>query len=142
MKISDVSKMFNLSIDTLRYYEKEGLMDPVEKNESGHRDYIEKDIRRVRFIKSLRSAGVSISAIKKYVDLFNEGEHTIPERKNILIKQRAKLADKIAVMQEVLAELDYSIENYEETYMKRELIRRHPEQYKNEEYPEYKERKK
>jgi DNA-binding transcriptional MerR regulator len=55
----------------------------------------------------MRSAEVSKKAIKKYVDLFNEGEHTVSERKNILIKQREKIADKISAMQEVLNEIIY-----------------------------------
>ena len=55
MTIKEVSKQFNISSATLRYYEKIGLMDPVTKNESGHREYEEKDLRRINFIKCMRT---------------------------------------------------------------------------------------
>ena len=77
MTIAEVSKKFGISSTTLRYYEKIGLMNPVAKNISGHRDYREPDLRRINFIKCMRAAGMTIEQIKLYVDLFNEGEHTI-----------------------------------------------------------------
>ena len=73
MTIAEVSKKFGISSTTLRYYEKIGLMNPVAKNISGHRDYQEPDLRRINFIKCMRAAGMTIEQIKLYVDLFNEG---------------------------------------------------------------------
>lgn len=124
MTIKEVSKQFNISSATLRYYEKIGLMDPVVKNESGHREYEEKDLRRINFIKCMRTSGVSIEGIKKYVDLFNEGEHTIPERKQILVEQLNELTLQVENLQTVVTYLKNKIENYEETLVKREMEQR------------------
>ena len=60
MKIAEVSERYNISSDTLRYYERVGLIPPVNRNISGIRDYNELDIRRVEFIKCMRSAGLPI----------------------------------------------------------------------------------
>lgn len=124
MTIKEVSKQFNISSATLRYYEKIGLMNPVVKNESGHREYEEKDLRRINFIKCMRTSGVSIEGIKKYVDLFNEGEHTIPERKQILVEQLNELTLQVENLQTVVTYLKNKIENYEETLVKREMEQR------------------
>ena len=83
MRIAEVSEKFGLSSDTLRYYEKMGLIEPVKKDASGRRDYSEADLRRINFLKCMRMSGISIERLKQYVDLFHEGEHMIPERKEI-----------------------------------------------------------
>lgn len=124
MTIKEVSKQFNISSATLRYYEKIGLMDPVTKNESGHREYEENDLRRINFIKCMRTSGVSIEGIKKYVDLFNEGEHTISARKQILVEQLNELSLQVENLQTVVTYLKNKIENYEETLVKREMEQR------------------
>lgn len=125
MTISEVCKQFEINQTALRYYEKAGLMEPVEKDASGHRFYQEKDIRRINFIMCMRKAGLGIEMIKQYVELFNEGEHTIPDRKEILIKQRQMIKEQIDELQNVHDYLNHKIENYENTLMKRELEQRH-----------------
>ena len=74
--------------DTLRYYERVGLIPPVNRNESGIRDYNELDLRRVDFIKCMRSAGLPIEVLIEYVALVQKGDKTIEARKEILIEQR------------------------------------------------------
>lgn len=128
MLIAEVSKKFDLNSTTLRYYEKIGLMDPVEKDESGHRNYQEKDLRRINFIKCMRTSGMSIENIKKYVDLFHEGEHTIPQRKELLINQLQDLKQQMNELQTVISYLENKIDNYENTLVKRELERRHQDE--------------
>ena len=63
MKIAEVSERYGLSADTLRYYERVGLIPPVNRNGSGMRDYNELDIRRVEFIKCMRGAGLPIEVL-------------------------------------------------------------------------------
>ncbi len=63
MKISEVSEKYGITSDTLRYYERIGLIQPVNRNESGIRDYIELDVKRVEFIKCMRSAGLPIEVL-------------------------------------------------------------------------------
>lgn len=123
MTIAEVSKKYGLSADTLRYYEKIGLIDPVSKDTSGRRDYQEKDLRRINFLKCMRTAGLSIELLKKYVDLFHEGEETIPERKELLFKQKAIIEEKMAELQDTLEYLNHKIEVYDDTLVKREKVR-------------------
>ena len=76
MKISEVSKKYDISPDTLRYYEKEGLLPNVKKNSSGIREYSEMDCNWVEFIKCMRGAGLSIEVLARYIELFNMGDKT------------------------------------------------------------------
>lgn len=121
MLIAEVSEKFDINSTTLRYYEKIGLMDPVEKDASGHRNYQEKDLRRINFIKCMRTAGMSIENIKKYVDLFHEGEDTISARKELLVQQHTELKAQMAELQKAIDYLETKIANYEEKIVKKEL---------------------
>lgn len=125
LSIAEVSQQFDISATTLRYYERIGLMDPVKKNGSGHRYYTEHDLRRIRFIKCMRTSGMTVEQIKKYVDLFHEGEQTIPQRKELLIEQLANLNQQVDELKTVIHYLENKIDNYEETLVKRELQQRH-----------------
>lgn len=118
MTISEVSKKYDISADTLRYYERIGLIPAVHRNASGNRDFTEEDIGWVEFIKCMRSAGLSIEALIEYVALFQKGNSTITARKQILIEQREMLAERIAEMQQTLSRLDSKIEGYEERMLK------------------------
>ncbi len=113
MNISEVSKKYGLSIDTLRYYEKEGLIPPVRRSESGLRDYSEQDCGWVEFIKCMRAAGLSIDTLRQYITLYFKGNRTLQKRKNLLVVEREKLKARIDEMQSTLARLDYKIEMYE-----------------------------
>lgn len=114
MTISEVSEKYGLPADTLRYYEKVGLIPPVHRKESGIRDYTPQDCGWVEFIKCMRGAGLSIETLIEYVALFRRGNRTLQKRKNLLIKERDALATRIAEMQQVLKRLNYKIEVYEE----------------------------
>lgn len=91
MTIAEVSKRFGLSPDTLRYYERIGLIPRVSRNESGIRNYTEEDCKWIEFIKCMRSAGVQVETLVEYVTLLQQGDKTIEARKQILIEQREKL---------------------------------------------------
>lgn len=112
MTIKEVAEKFDMTNDTLRYYEKVGLVGPVKKNSSGIRDYSEEDLKRIEFIKCMRSAGISIEVLKKYVDLYDEGESTKLERQHLLEEEQDKLEEKIRTMTEALDKLKYKIELY------------------------------
>lgn len=133
MTISEVSRHFDMPIDTIRYYEKIGLMEPVPKDGSGRRAYGEKELRRLRFLKLMRASGVSIERLKEYVELFYVGEDTLPERKQLLVRQREEMQQRIDEMQGVVDELAFIIDNFDGTLARWELMRRHPEQYSEEE---------
>ncbi|MCU0487170.1 MAG: MerR family transcriptional regulator, partial [Anaerolineales bacterium] len=120
MKIAEMSARYGISADTLRYYERIGLLPPVSRTESGIRDYSESDIRRVEFIKCMRSAGLPIEVLIEYVGLVGQGDQTIAARKQILVEQRDKLAARMAEMQKTLDLLDHKIEVYENAVRKKE----------------------
>jgi MerR family transcriptional regulator, aldehyde-responsive regulator len=115
MKIMEVSEQYGISSDTLRYYERIGLIPSVNRNKSGIRDYSELDIRRVEFIKCMRSAGLPIEVLIEYVGLVQQGDKTIEARKEILKEQRKQLAASMKEMQKTLDLLDHKIEVYENT---------------------------
>lgn len=112
MNISEVSKQYGLTPDTLRYYERKGLTLPVTRDKNGNRDYTEYDLKWVYFAKVMRNAGVSVEALSQYVALFKQGrEKTIEERQQILVDQKNTLQKKITDLNEALEYLTYKIDN-------------------------------
>ena len=120
MKIAEVSERYAISPDTLRYYERVGLIPPVNRSDSGIRDYNQIDLKRVEFIKCMRSAGLPVEVLIEYVGLYQQGDQTIEARKEILKEQREKLVARMAEMQKTLDLLDYKIEMYENAVLNKE----------------------
>lgn len=120
MKIAEVSERYGITSDTLRYYERIGLIQPVNREKSGIRDYNEIDLRRVEFIKCMRSAGLPIETLIEYVGLVQQGDGTIAARKDILIEQRELLAARMKEMQKTMNILDHKIEVYENAVLTKE----------------------
>jgi DNA-binding transcriptional MerR regulator len=120
MTIAEVSEQFNISSDTLRYYEKIGLIPPVRRSRSGIRDYGETDINWVEFIKCMRGAGLPIEVLTEYVQLCMQGDQTIEARKKILQEQRKQLVLKMEELKKTVDKLNYKIEKYENTLLKKE----------------------
>ena len=120
MKISKVSEQSGLSADTLRYYEKIELLPPINRTESGIRDFSDLDLRRVNFIKCMRTAGLPVEVLIAYQALVQQGDDTIDARKEILQEQRAQLMGRMAEMQETLDLLNHKIQVYEQAVLKSE----------------------
>ncbi len=114
MTIAEVGKKYNLTPDTLRYYERIGLLSNVPRNNNGIRNYDDKTCRRIEFIKCMRGAGVEIEVLIEYMTLFDKGKSTVRARKELLEEQRKKLLEKQKDITETLKRLDYKIELYEE----------------------------
>ena len=112
MTISEVSKKYNLTQDTLRYYEKIGILSNVPRNKSVIRNYDENSCRRIEFVKCMRDEGVEIEALLEYMQLFEKGKSTAKRRKEILEEQREKLLEKQKNITVSLERLDYKIELY------------------------------
>lgn len=118
MTITEVSKKYGLTADTLRYYERVGLLPEIGRTPGGMRDYSEKDCRWVAYITCMRSAGVTVETLTEYVRLFHLGSQTIPARKKLLLAQRAQIEAKIEELNGVLAKLDWKLDGYEERMLK------------------------
>ena len=120
MKIAEVGERYGISLDTLRYYERIGLIPPVHRNESGIRDYNDLDLRRVEFIKCMRSAGLPIEVLIDYMGLVQQGDQTMEARREILKEQRELLRARMREMQKTMDILDHKIEVYEKAVLKKE----------------------
>lgn len=113
MTISEVAKEYAITADTLRYYERIGLLPAIRRSSSGIRDYSEADCKTVSFVKCMRSAGVQIEALTEYMTLLRRGDDTWEARKQILVEQRDQLNRKVEEMQRTLEILNKKIDGYE-----------------------------
>lgn len=120
MKISEVSEQCGISADTLRYYERIGLLPPVHRSDSGIRDYSDLDVRRVEFVKCMRSAGLPVEVLIRYYGLVQQGDETMEDRKAILVEQRAEIKARMEELQKTLDLLDYKISFYDNALLERE----------------------
>ena len=119
MTISEVSKQYGVSADTLRYYERIGLIPPVPRI-NGVRNYDASSLSWVELVKCMRSAGVGIEALMEYARLFQQGEETLEARKALLVEQRRQLLARMEDMRKSLERLDQKIERYEQLLVPKE----------------------
>lgn len=117
MTIAEAGKKYNLTPDTLRYYERIGLLPNVGRTAGGIRDYDDEDCRWIEFIKCMRNAGLPVETLIEYVTLFQQGDSTIEVRKTLLIEQRDLLAARIDEMRNTLHRLNGKIERYEKVVL-------------------------
>lgn len=111
--IAQAASISGLSVDTLRYYERIGLLDPPARDSGGRRAYSDQDLNWIVFLTKLRTTGMSIKTMREYAQLRRRGVQTSTLRKQILIRQRAEVTERIAELQSCLDVLDYKIDNYE-----------------------------
>ncbi|WP_448550171.1 MerR family transcriptional regulator [Thalassotalea fusca] len=114
MYISEISERTGLSIHTLRYYEKEGLLTNISRNVSGRRVYSEIDLIWLTWIQRLKSTGMSLEDIKRFSVLRSKGDASISDRKNMLIEHANKLKSDIQRLQDELDIVEYKVEAYQE----------------------------
>ena len=107
--IQDVSKKTGLTAHTLRYYEKEGLISGVERTQGGFRQYTDEDMERLGLICCLKNTGMSIREIARFVELTNEGEHTLRERVELLRAHRDQLLIRLDEMQKYLDKITWKV---------------------------------
>ncbi len=113
MTIKEVSEKYGISTDTLRYYERVGMLPPVNRTSGGIRDYADSDLSWIELILCLRNAGLPIEAIIEYVKLFQEGDGTIEARLQLLNEQRKTLLSQKEQIEAALSRLNYKISRYE-----------------------------
>lgn len=113
MTIKEVSEKYDISQDTLRYYERVGMIPSVTRTSSGIRDYQKDDLAWVELAKCMRNAGLPVETMIEYVKLTQEGDETIPERLQLLSDQREILIKQKAKIDKMLERLSYKISRYE-----------------------------
>lgn len=114
MNISTVAEKYGMTPATIRYYEKEGLMPPVTRNQAGVRDFQVEDLKWLEFIKCMRASGLSIDSLSKYSHLYQLGDQTLIERKEILQEEYQKLLEQQQVIDATINRLATKLTNYDE----------------------------
>ena len=114
MTIKEVSERYNISPDTLRYYERVGLIPPVPRTEGGIRNYGEKDLGWVELTLCMRSAGVPVEALIEYNRLYQLGDSTFAARRDLLQEQLDALEEQKAQLETTMARLRHKIARYNE----------------------------
>ena len=122
MTISEVSNTFHISPDTLRYYERIGVIPEVHRTSSGIRDYNENDISWVKNAICLREAGVPLEMIIEYVRLFQMGDDTFTARRDLLKEAREEILEARKKYDMALERLEYKIGKYEEAVKTGKLV--------------------
>lgn len=108
----EVAARFGLSLDTLRYYEREGLLTEVERSSSGHRRYRASDVELLDLVRCLRDTDMPISRLRSFAELVREGDHTIEARVELLAGHDAALTERIDALRERQQAIRHKIEYY------------------------------
>lgn len=113
MTIREVSEKFEMSADTIRYYERIGLIPPIPRKPNGIRDFDQASCEWLSFVKCMRSAGVQIEALSRFVSLKQQGGQEEACRE-ILLEQRKRIERQIDESQKTLERLNYKISHFDE----------------------------
>jgi DNA-binding transcriptional MerR regulator len=116
--IKEFSQKLNLSPSTLRYYEKEGLLPSSKRLNNSHRVYDDHDIPWITLICCLRSTGMSVSDLKHYAELCEQGDKTVLERKQIILHQKQKIEEQLQEIKKHLALINKKLTLYDEIISK------------------------
>ncbi|MFI8685844.1 MerR family transcriptional regulator [Rossellomorea sp. NPDC077527] len=112
--MKQVTQQTGLTAPTLRYYEKENLLPPVERDENGLRIYSDLNVKSILFIKALRATAMPIREIKKYVQLYEGGEETLQLRKNILEEHKMRVEENLRDQANNLEKIKEKLEMYDQ----------------------------
>lgn len=112
LTVSEVANRIGLSAHTLRWYERIGLLDHVERDSSGHRRYTATDVEWLLLLIRLRATGMPVKDMQRYAEMVRAGEHTETERRVLLEAHRERVAAHIAELQRHLAVIDHKVSIY------------------------------
>lgn len=116
MKINEVSKKYSIPVDTLRYWEKKGVIPKINRDRSGYRDYTEDDIHWITFAKCMRDGGANVEYLVQYLLLFQQGNETVSMRKDLLKKQLEKIQKRLHDTQTTYEFLKKKIDHYDDFF--------------------------
>lgn len=112
LTIAEAAEAAGLSVHTVRYYERAGLLTPIERNGSGHRRFTAQDVEWLVVCTKLRATGMPIRRVREYAELVRDGEGNEAERLALLEAHRADVLERLAEVQRNLELIDYKIELY------------------------------
>jgi DNA-binding transcriptional MerR regulator len=121
LTIQEVAQATGLSAHTLRYYERIGLIHPIDREQNTHRRYTTDDVGWIDFLTKLRATGMSIKDMQKYADLQRQGDETLPQRVEMLKLLRDKVETHMDELNEHLKLIYYKIDIYEKIVTEKEL---------------------
>lgn len=110
--IAQAAKKMNLTIYTLRYYDREGLLSNVERDKSGKRIFTKDSMEMLALISCLKNTGMPIKEIKKFIDWQNEGNNTLHDRNDMLIKHKEDVLNQIEDLKKHLRLIDRKLDYY------------------------------
>ncbi|MFJ4844976.1 MULTISPECIES: MerR family transcriptional regulator [unclassified Streptomyces] len=110
--ISEVAAFTGLSAHTLRWYERIGLMPHVDRSHTGQRRFTSRDLDWLAFVGKLRLTGMPVADMVRYAELVRLGDHTFPDRRDLLESTRRDVLQRITELQDTLAVLDHKINVY------------------------------
>ncbi|ALS36315.1 DNA-binding transcriptional MerR regulator [Enterococcus rotai] len=114
MNSKEAAEMFGLTTDTVRYYERVGVIPPIERDKNGYRVYTTRDLNWIYLAKSLRHAGVSIESLIEFATLSQLGKDVEQAQKQILKDQLEEIDVKLKQMTETRNLLQYKIDTYDD----------------------------
>ena len=112
--IGDISEMFSITADTLRYYEKTGVIPPIKRDENGRRVFSEDDIKWLGFVNCLKLTEMPLDNIRKYLELLKSGDKTAKMRREIIAKQKLVLGKRINELNTAMNHLDNKLKFYDD----------------------------
>lgn len=113
MTIKEVCEKYDITADTLRYYERVGVIPEVHRGKGGNRDYNEDDIGWVENAVCMRNAGVPVEMLIEYVKLFQEGDGTLQARRDLLAEARVAIQENLDKYQATMDRINYKISRYD-----------------------------
>lgn len=123
LTIQEAAKATGLTPHTLRYYERIGLIHPINREENTRRCYTADDVGWIEFLLKLRATGMSIKDMQRYAELQRQGDETLPERVEMLMTLRDKVEAHIEEMNEHLKLIHYKIDYYSKVVEEKELVK-------------------
>lgn len=136
--IGQVSKMTNLSVPTLRYYDDEELLINIKRDNNGNRLFDEKDLNTIKLINCLKQTGLTIKEIKAFIELCKKGNDTLEQRLNFFLNQEKKINEEIEKLNKCLALVKFkqwyystALENHDEEYVKNLTLEDYPPEVRN-----------
>ncbi|TPR41133.1 MerR family transcriptional regulator [Apilactobacillus micheneri] len=114
MQISEVTQKYNISKQTLYYWERIGLLYKIAKDSNGYRNYDEENLKQIEFVSCMRNAGMTVNKLKRYMILYSSGEQTFGQRKQLIADQLDEIKHQILKYKNAQQVLEYKLNHYEE----------------------------